>query len=88
MQKFQQTYKQSEVAQKVTLPTTKSVAAENVENVRDLNSHDIREFLSADEKRTLREVFGDLALDKNTHSKYNGTQNIDFLKGSQIDIRL
>jgi hypothetical protein len=76
------------VAQKVTLPTTKTTAAENVENVRDLNSRDIREFLSADEKRTLREVFGDLALDKNTHSGYNGTQNIEFLKGSQIDIKL
>ena len=48
----------------------------------------LQEFLSADEKRVLKEVFGDLNVDKNVYNPYNGTKFAYIFKGSQLDIKL
>ena len=86
MQKFHNVYKKS-VDEKVAMPKNNAkdhISNENVGNV----SNDIREFLSIDEKRVLKEVFGDMDVEKSKNIPYNGIRYSDFLKGSQLDIRL
>jgi hypothetical protein len=64
-----------------------STSLENI-SARDLSAKDMREYLTADEKRVLKEVFGDLNVDKNTTNPYNSTRYSDFLKGTQLDVKL
>jgi len=84
LQKFHNAYKNNEVEKKVA---QKNNMAELVQPA-DVQANVIREYLSVDEKRVLKEVFGDLSVDKNTNTPYSCTRSVDFLKGSQIDIRL
>ena len=88
MQKFQSTYKQSDVSEKISVEKANSTPRDNIANLREISGNDILEYLSVDEKRILKEVFGDFNLDKNTSSSYYGTKYSDFMKGSQIDVRL
>ena len=84
MQKFHSAYKKS-VDEKVAVPKNSAIENDiNKENV----SNDIREYLSIDEKKVLKEVFGDENLDKNTTTPYSGLKYTEFLKGTQLDIRL
>jgi len=84
LQKFHNAYKNNEVEKKVA---QKNNLLEIMQPA-DIQANVIREYLSVDEKRVLKEVFGDLSVDKNTNTPYSGTKGVDFLKGSQIDIRL
>jgi len=84
LQKFHNAYKNNEVDKK---NTAKNNSPENLQRV-EVQANDIREYLSVDEKRVLKEVFGDFNVDKNTNVLYNSTRSVDLLKGSQIDIRL
>jgi hypothetical protein len=86
LQKYQNVYKKPEMQHKAAISANQP--HKDIENVRDINTNDIREFLTNDEKRVLKEVFGDLNVDKNTTTPYNDTRYADMLKGSQIDIRL
>ena len=83
-QKFHNAYKNSVDEKKVT---QKNNPTENSQ-VADIKENSIRDFLSVDEKRVLKEVFGDFNVDKNSGIQYGASKNVDFLKGSQIDIRL
>ncbi|MCL2063049.1 MAG: hypothetical protein FWG98_01575 [Candidatus Cloacimonetes bacterium] len=86
MNKFHNAYKKN-VDEKVAMPKNNAKDHISDENVNKISS-DIREFLSIDEKKVLKEVFGDSNVEKNISSPYNSTRYSDFLKGSQIDIRL
>ena len=88
MQKFQNKYKHNVSEEKAVVEKTNIQQKNNIANLRDVSGNDILEYLSVDEKRVLREVFGDFNVDKNTPSGYYGTKYSDFLKGSQIDVRL
>jgi len=88
MQKFQNTYKKDLVEEKAVVDKSNSTPRDNIANLRDVSGNDILEYLSVDEKRVLREVFGDFNVDKNMPSGYYGTKYSDFMKGSQIDVRL
>lgn len=84
MQKFHSVY-QKNVEEKVSKPQNN---INEDSQLRDISSKDIREYLSVDEKRVLKEVFGDLNVDKNSSSPYSHSKYMDFFKGSQIDIKL
>ena len=84
--KFHNVYKKT-VDEKVAMPKNNAKDHISDENVHKISS-DIREFLSVDEKKVLKEVFGDLKVENNNSSPYNSTRYSDFLKGSQLDIRL
>ena len=56
--------------------------------MRDLSPSELKDFLSSDEKKVLKEVFGDLAVDKYSNNFYNSSKSTDLVKGSQIDIKL
>jgi len=84
LQKFHNAYKNNEVEKKVTHKNNLS----EITQPTDIQANEIREYLSVDEKRVLKEVFGDLSVDKKTNTPYSCTKSVDFLKGSQIDIRL
>ena len=84
MQKFQNVYKKNEVNEKVS---TKNPMIENTNETIDFNNN-IREYLSNDEKKILKEIFGEISVDKNNSIKYNGPEFVDFLKGSKIDVKL
>ena len=84
MQKFHNVYKKS-VDEKAALPKNDvQEVSFNNENI----TNDIREYLSVDEKRVLKEVFGDLDIDKNNPSPYSVPKYSELLKGSQLDIRI
>ena len=86
MNKFHNVYKKN-IDEKVAMPKNNAKSHISDENVNNISS-DIREYLSIDEKKVLKEVFGDLNVDRNTTTPYNSTRYSDFLKGSQLDIRL
>jgi hypothetical protein len=88
MQKFQNTYKQNNIAEKAVVQKSEPIINRNIADIRDINSNDIRDYLSVDEKRTLKEVFGDFNVDKNIVPGYNGVKYSEFLKGNQIDVKL
>ncbi len=69
-----------------TLPANQ--ANKEAESVRTLTSKDLKSFLSNDEKKVLKEVFGDLSVDKESILLYNSPNSINLLKGSKIDIKL
>ena len=84
MQKFHNIYKNNVDEKSVVQKND----AQGIKNIGDMSMKDIREFLSVDEKRVLKEVFGDSNIDKNTINPYSSTSYAEILKGSQIDIRL
>jgi len=88
MQRFKDSYKQDTIQEK-TLAKNNPLPIQNTPpDLQNINSNNIHDFLSVDEKRTLKEVFGDFNLDKKTIPQYNGSRYTDFLKGSQIDVKL
>ncbi|HOD53677.1 MAG TPA: hypothetical protein PKJ08_04050 [Candidatus Cloacimonadota bacterium] len=85
-QKYTELYKSNN-------PTKQQVIPENQPNtqileIRDISSSELKDFLSNDEKKVLKEVFGDLSVDKQTIPYYNSLKSTELLKGSQIDIKL
>ena len=58
------------------------------QTVTSYADQDLKSFLSNDEKRVLKEIFGDLTVDKETSVLYNSINSKELLKGSKIDIRL
>lgn len=60
----------------------------HIDTVRSMSNQDLKSFLSIDEKKVLKEVFGDLSVDKEVDVLYNSPHAIELLKGSKIDIRL
>jgi len=69
------------------------VKSRNINQANDIelpevSKKDLREYLSVDEKRVLKEVFGDFNVDKNNYTPYNHSQSFDLFKGSQIDVKL
>ena len=84
MQKFHSNYKKQ--------VDEKAVVSQNEPKdiIPDQKSeeHKLSEFLSVDEKRVLKEVFGDLSSEKNVYNPYNGTKFAYIFKGSQIDVKL
>ena len=88
MQKYQNSVRNAEADQKAVVQKANPNLKENISNLRDLSGNDILEYLSVDEKRVLKEVFGDLNVAKNMPNGYYGTKYSDFMKGSQVDIRL
>jgi len=88
MQRFQKTYKPDDTPEKVHVKNNSLANKENTNELYNINSNDIRDYLSTDEKRLLKEVFGDSQLDKNSILGYNVTKFSDTLKGSQIDVKL
>ena len=84
LQKFHNTYNKGvDEKAKISNPFKNEPVLEEVHAPQKL-----QEFLSADEKRVLREVFGDLNVDKNVFNPYNGTKFAYIFKGSQLDIKL
>ncbi|MCB5250113.1 MAG: hypothetical protein RBS16_00965 [Candidatus Cloacimonadales bacterium] len=69
-------------------PTIQPNSNNHLDKIRNLDPSELKDFLSVDEKKVLKEVFGDLAVDKYSNIFYNNTRSIDLLKGSQIDIKL
>ena len=71
------------------LVITKNVAKErfSVENAININTN-LREYLSVDEKKVLKEVFGDFENENRVNTPYNKTSNFEFTKGSLLDIKL
>ena len=86
MQKFHNVYKKN-VDEKVAVGKNNAKDHISEENVQKISS-DVREYLSVDEKRVLKEVFGDLEVEKNNSNPYHSGRYTEFLKGSQLDIRL
>gem|GEM_PF-2162822 len=89
IQKFHNIYKKN-IDEKVPTPKNNALGNKDafmLSNAGNSNN-DMREYLTLDEKKVLKEVFGDFELDKNSATPYSGTRNIDFLKGIQIDMRL
>lgn len=85
-QKYAEMYKQNN-KQKVE-STTQNEAHQSIEDLRDIGSSSLKNFLSSDEKKVLKEVFGDLSVDKQSQHLYNSTQLSKLLIGSKIDIKL
>jgi len=88
MQRFQKTYKPEETPEKVHVKNNSHQHNNNAKDLSNINSNDIRDYLSNDEKKLLKEVFGDLNLDKISVVGYSATKFSDTLKGSQIDVKL
>ena len=84
LQKFHNTY-QKTVDEKAVVSS--SVRQEKVSEV-DITQNKLHEYLSVDEKRALKEIFGDLNIDKNVYNPYNGTKFAYIFRGSQIDVKL
>ena len=84
LKKFHNAYKKS-VDEKVNI--SQITHSTNI-LTNDFTDNKIQEYLTADEKRVLREVFGDNNIDKHILSPYTGTKLAYIFKGSQIDIRL
>ena len=84
-EKFNNIYKKS-VDEKV--PVLKNSTNAETAKIRDMSNNDIRDYLTVDEKKVLREVFGDMNVDKNTATPYSNARYSDFLKGTQLDVRL
>jgi len=74
------------IEQKVTV--AKPIINPEFDQIRDLSSNEIRDYLTIDEKKALKEVFGDFNLDTNTVSPYNSPKYMEMFKGTQLDIRL
>ncbi|MCL1827318.1 MAG: hypothetical protein FWG20_04675 [Candidatus Cloacimonetes bacterium] len=70
------------------VPVKKNSTNEESVKIRDISTNDIKQFLTADEKKVLREVFSDLEVDKNTSTPYSNMQYAEFLKGTQLDVKL
>jgi hypothetical protein len=85
MKKFQEVYKKNTPTEKISVKNSNNI---NTEIMRELDEKNIREYLTVEEKILLKEVFGDINLDKNSNFQYSGTKFSTFLKGSQIDIKL
>jgi hypothetical protein len=85
MEKFHNIYKKS-VDDK--MPIQKIGTNMESYNIRELSGNEIRDYLTVDEKRVLKEVFGDLNVDKNTTTPYSQMRYSEFLKGTQLDVRL
>ncbi len=85
MQKYHDIYKTNNDEKIVK---QKNINKSNVVELPEISKKDLREYLSVDEKRVLKEVFGDLNVDKNSHTPYNHSRSFDFFKGSQIDVKL
>ena len=84
LQKFHNNY-QKNIDEKVALPQNEpkeSIIAQKTD------SHKLQEYLSVDEKKVLKEVFGDLNVEKNVYNPYNGTRFAYIFKGSQLDVKL
>jgi hypothetical protein len=84
LQKFHSSY-QKPVDEKAIV--SNSVKSEPVIE-ENISQNKIQEFLTIDEKRVLKEVFGDVNVDKNVYNPYNGTKFAYIFKGSQLDIKL
>jgi len=88
MQRFKESYKQEATPEKAIVQNNPLPIHNTPPDLKNISSNNIQDFLSVDEKRTLKEVFGDFNLDKKTIPQYNGSKYTDFLKGSQIDVKL
>jgi len=88
MQRFKESYKQEPTPEKTLVQNNPMPIQNTPPDLKNISSNNIQDFLSPDEKRTLKEVFGDFNLDKKTIPQYNGSKYTDFLKGSQIDVKL
>jgi len=84
MKKFHSVYKNSVDEKAVVQKNSPRETKKTIE----MSSNDIREYLSVDEKRVLREVFGDAEMDRKGINPYHNTNSVELLKGSQLDIRL
>jgi len=85
-QKYTEKYRASKPEKKEIKISQKSNP--HLDEMRDLSPSELKDFLSSDEKKVLKEVFGDLAVDKYSNNLYNSSKSTDLLKGSQIDIKL
>jgi hypothetical protein len=81
LQKFHNSY-QKAVDEKAVVSNSASTVDENITQSK------IQEYLTIDEKRVLKEVFGDQNVDRNVYNPYNGTKFAYIFKGSQLDIKL
>jgi hypothetical protein len=84
LQSYHNSYKKN-VEEKAVVSNPHKTEAIKEEN---FTQNKLQEFLSVDEKRVLKEVFGDLNVDRNVYNPYNGTKFAYIFKGSQLDIRL
>jgi len=70
------------------VPIIKNCTNQEKGRNHDVIGTDIRQYLTVDEKKVLKEVFADNHLDKNTNTLYNKSEYTEFLKGTQLDVRL
>ena len=84
-EKFNNIYKKN-VDEKVAV--LKNSTSSETAKIRQMSNNDIREYLTADEKKVLKEVFGDVNVDKNTATPYSNSRYAEFLKGTQLDVKL
>jgi hypothetical protein len=85
-QKYADVYKKNSKENPNSLPDNKPNTVMN--DIRDISNADLKNFLSVDEKKVLKEVFGDLSVDKESLNLYNSSKSAELLKGSKIDIKL
>lgn len=85
-QKYAEVYKKNSKEQNNLISDNKPNP--ELEEIRDISNKDLKNYLSVDEKKVLKEVFGDLSVDKETLNIYNSSRSAELLKGSKIDIRL
>ena len=86
LNKYHNAYKKN-IDEKVH--STKSVTKDGYksENVTDGN-YEIRDYLSIDEKKVLREVFGEFETEKKETNVFYNKNNHEMMKGSKLDIKL
>ena len=85
-QKYAEQYKSNNSVKQQT--NTQNQPGNHLNDIRNISCSELKDYLSSDEKKVLKEVFGDLSIDKHTTRFYNSTQSTELLKGSQIDIKL
>lgn len=85
LKKYHEAYKK-EVSENKVKPSNDKAKTDR--ELPEINKSNLRDFLSSDEKRVLKEVFGDLNVDKNTTIPYNHSNSLVFFKGNHLDIKL
>jgi hypothetical protein len=69
-------------------PILKNSTNPEIAKMREVKSNDIRQYLTVDEKKVLKEVFNEEGVDGKTTTPYQKNEYTEFMKGTQLDVKL